>query len=331
MPKFNLGFDAAGKEKKLKKKKKRRGADPEIDIRINRGQTVMLADEAMQSTVRAAQELTIKYVGKYLYREGYALTIGVGAETGSELEYEEDDIVLITFVEQKSLYFFNARINVIREAAPGSFSERFEIEQPKAGVNEEHSGYIYDKYIFELIPVTPPEKQQRREFFRMNLGVDIYYKMPPLDISESSGLSETEEGEDSGGEHLSLGSLTYNELQYEYDHARDGDDGYVKLRTMDFSAGGFRAKSKVPIESGVVLECMIIVGFEALPATVKVLSARQHDKNDIKNGVYDLRAIFIDMSDQIRDRIVRYIFAQQRQIQARHSRKQQHDEENRRK
>lgn len=304
MPKLNFGFDADAKEKKIEKKKGRGEPDPKIEVRLNRGQILMFADKTPQS--QSMQEPAVKYIGKFLYRTGYTLTVGVYIKTDQKFEDEENDIVLITYMDQKALFSFNARIIGIKEAsATESYHDRFEIDQLKTGENQVLFGY--DKYIFEVVPISVPEKQQRREFFRMNLAIDIYYK--------ATKPEETEE------DSLSLDSLTYHELQYELDHAKEGDDGYVKLRTVDLSAGGFRAKSKVAIEANTVLECMLAVGFEVLPAMVKILSSKQEDKNDIKNGVYDVRAIFYDMSDQIRDRIVRYIFAQQRQIQARHNKK----------
>jgi len=297
MPIFNFGFNKADD----KKKKRKKFDDPQIDVRFNRGQIFMFADETPQS----ASDPGIKYMGKFLAKSGYRITIGVYAETEMELEYKEDDVVMLSYVDTRAVFFFNARIIGIRAASHDIIGERFDIDPPRKDENQTIPAY--DKYIFDVIPLTVPEKQQKREFFRMTLGIDIYYKL---------------DDPDGGDDGYSLGSLTYNELKYELDHAKEGEDGYVKLRTIDLSAGGFRAKTRLPIESGKILECMIVVGFEALPATVKVLSAKQEDKNDIQNGLYDVRAIFDNMSDQVRDRIVRYIFAQQRQIQARQGRRQ---------
>ena len=248
MPKLIRGFETAGHKKT--------GNEPEmkIEVNLNKGQTLMIADDTLRRTVK---DPSVKYTGKYLFKTGFELTIGVDTGIKRKPKLEEGDIVFITYTDQKFLFSFNAVMTGVRKASPDS-----------SGV----------KYIFDIIPITTPEKQQRREFYRINLSTDIlYYK-------------KTETGE--------------------------GIETEIKMKTLDLSAGGFRAKSKTPIKSGSVLECTVAIGHEALPVSVKILSAKQEDINDTKNGLYDVRAIFYDMSDQIRDRIVRYIFARQRQVHA---------------
>jgi len=119
-----------------------------------------------------------------------------------------------------------------------------------------------------------PEKTQRREFYRMALEIDIYYK----------AMEAAKEEE------------------------------YQKLTTTDLSAGGFRCCNEIKFEEGVFLNCMLIAGYEALPVTAQILKSQPDAENP---DLYDTRAIFHELNDQIRDRVVRYIFSRQRQLQSR--------------
>ena len=293
MAKFNFGFGDKNKNKPER--------DPQIDIKFNRGQILMFPNKTPEAS---ESETGLKNIAKFLSKRGYKLTIGVYTELSHDLGYAIGETVLMTYMEKKSLYNFTVKIINIREAMPNVSSDRFEIQsQEHITLDKSKPGYGYDKYIFEVLPMTYPEKEQRREFFRMPLSVDVYYQQ--LDSEDDD-----------------IDKLTYDDLKFDLEHAEQ-EDRYLKLKTIDLSAGGFRAKSTSQIASGKILSCMLIVGMEALPATAKVLSAKQEDKLDIAAGLYDVRAIFYDMGDQVRDRIMRYIFAQQRQIQARFNRKKE--------
>jgi len=118
-----------------------------------------------------------------------------------------------------------------------------------------------------------PENPQRREFYRMALETDIYYK--PMDAPK--------------------------------------EEEYRKLKTTDLSAGGFRCRSEIKLEEGEFLNCMLIAGYEALPVTARILKSLPDAGNP---DLYDTRAIFYELDDQIRDRVVKYIFSKQRQAQS---------------
>jgi len=144
------------------------------------------------------------------------------------------------------------------------------------------------------------EKTQRREFYRMALEIDIYYK-----------AIEENEAADIGKDSLIF------ELVPAKNAITDGE--YQKLTTTDLSAGGFRCCNEIKFEEGALLNCMLIAGYEALPVVAQILKSQPDAE---KPDLYDTRAIFYELNDQIRDRVVRYIFSKQRQAQSKlHKRK----------
>lgn len=96
-----------------------------------------------------------------------------------------------------------------------------------------------------------------------------------------------------------------------YRHLDTEKDGkYSKMTTADLSAGGFRCYTETQFEEGALLNCMLIAGYEALPATAQILSSAPGAEKPL---LYDTRAIFYKLNDEIRDRVVKYIFSKQRQ------------------
>lgn len=268
----------------------------QINVEISGGQIIFLAaDPAAHVHVHAP---VMEYMGRFLHKQDKRLIFGMFAETKNGFAYKENDSVSISFVETKSMFSFNASVIEVRKASAD--------EKPALGEIPERFGNVeeYDKYILEIVPTTVPEKKQRREFFRMPLGIDIYYK--PIEEYE---IKDIESGK----------------LKFELTPVKDAEKdsggavfeenkGFLKLTTMDVSAGGFRCSTITKFNEGIMLNCMLIVGYEALPAIAQVLKVKPSDDEP---GLYDIRAIFYKISDPVRDRVVKYMFFKQRQIQSR--------------
>jgi hypothetical protein len=259
------------------------------EIKLSQWQIFMMGDKP----TRMVPEPRIKYTGKILDKQDNILTLGVCVGINEELEYEEDDVVDISYTELKSLYSFNAKILRIRKTSPDDDFDIYDM------INEIGSIYGYGKYIFDVIPMTGAEKHQRREFYRMPLGIEIYYKIINADR---------------------INFFTDGDLKFEAEHGKEmrkiadsgmfEEEGYHKLMTMDTSAGGFKYKSEIKVEAEDFLECILLIKDEALPAIVQVLSANP----DIYDpSVYDIRASFYKISDTVRDRLLKFIFLQERQ------------------
>jgi c-di-GMP-binding flagellar brake protein YcgR len=273
-----------------------RELETETKIDLFKNQVIMI--EERQAKAAPDYSPAGKHAGKFLYKKGNVMTAGICAETAQGLEYGENEIVYVSYVEdQKTLFGFTAKIHSIREAAPG---DGFDIEDMTAELGNLGR---YSKYIFELIPASGPERHQRREFYRMPLSVDIYYKV--------SGILKIEL-------FISGGGLKYDaEKSKEAKKAADegvfeNERGYKKLSTDDLSAGGFKYKSKPDreMDEGDFLECVLIINDEGLPAVAQILSLKRCGEY---RDLYEVRALFHKISDPVRDKIVRYIFARQRQ------------------
>ncbi|MCL1858770.1 MAG: hypothetical protein FWF92_06005 [Oscillospiraceae bacterium] len=272
------------------------------EIGLLKNQIIMIEDKRIKITFDYDAE--IKYTGRYLRKNNKKniLKIGIFTEKKQKLKYKENDIVSILFIDKKYLFNFDARIHGIREAKE---SDEFEIDDMTFEFSslKEYSGY--SKYIFDIIPLTVPHKQQRREFFRIPLSVNIYYKI--------TGIDETDK-------------IEPGELKFDAEKAKkikkiadegilEKEMGYSKLTTIDFGAGGFRYRviannTDINIKEGILLYCLLIINEEALPALAQILRMTPDRQNQ---DLYDVRVLFDKISDPVRDRIMRYIFAKERQ------------------
>jgi c-di-GMP-binding flagellar brake protein YcgR len=268
----------------------------EEKIDLSGNQVIMI--EERQAKTSPDYEPSGKYAGKFLSQKGNLITAGICVESTRELEYGENEIVDVTYVEQqKTLFGFTAKILSTREAASGDGFEIGDMASDLGNLGK------YKKYIFEMIPTSGPERHQRREFYRMPLAIEIYYKI--------SGILKVERLISEGG--LKYDAEKSKEAKKAAEQgALEKEKGYLKLVTDDLSAGGFKYKSKPDreMDEGAFLECILIVNDEGLPAVAQVLSLKRCAEF---KSLYEVRTLFHKINDSVRDKIVRYIFARQRQ------------------
>ena len=190
---------------------------------------------------------------------------------------------------------------------PGGNENGNDIEPEPEPVNEIEL-YRNQIVMIEDIPENSGQRDERREFFRMLLSVDVYYKI--IDIEKA------------GVDSQKLRDL--NKLKFDSEKAKEikkiadegileKDMGYLKLATRDLSAGGFKYHCALDINIAVgdFLDCLVIINDEALPAIAQILSLSPDYEYP---ELYDVRALVHEISDPARDRVVRYIFAQERRI-----------------
>jgi len=265
----------------------------EIKIELSPNQIIMIEDKSYKITLN--YDSVTKYTGRFLYKKNNILTIGISAESEQGFEYKENDVVSILIVENKSLYNFDANILAIREA---ELPDEFEIGDM---ADEFNNSEKYNKYVVDIVPLTAPQKQQRREFYRMPLGINIYYK-----------IIEADEADKIEAYNLKFEPEKAKKIKKSADEGLlEKENGYLKLTTIELSAGGFKYQSMTNIEAGIFLDCVLIVNDEALPAIAQILSSspdRQYP------DLYNMRVLFNKISDPVRAKIVKYIFAQQRQV-----------------
>ena len=269
--------------------------ETEIKPEFTEGEIIMVADGISQITHDYTP--ATKYTGKFLYDNTNVMTVGIGVDTKKTVEYKNDDIISVWFIKSKSLLSFNAKIKNIRKA---DLSDKFDIDDITSELN---SLSKYDKYILDVLPLTEPEHQQRREFFRMAMSIDVYYK-----------ITEAEEVDNIICSELKFDPEKANETKKAADSGiLEKERGYTKLTTVDVSAGGFKYYSKDKVKDGIFYKCIIIINSEALPAVAQVInSTLDEDYPDL----YDVRVLYHGISDSVRDRVIRYIFAKQRQTRS---------------
>jgi c-di-GMP-binding flagellar brake protein YcgR len=98
----------------------------------------------------------------------------------------------------------------------------------------------------------------------------------------------------------------------------DSEAGYLKIITLDISAGGFMFKSAVWLQPGMLLKCLMMVENEAIPAVAQVLRVR----NSGIAGEYFVHAQFYRISEPVRGRLIRHLIRQQREQQSKVSRRE---------
>jgi len=258
----------------------------DLNINIPKSALLIIGDRPPKN----APFTSAKHMGRFLRKEHNAIIIGVCAVKSQPLLYKEkESIIHISFTTdtvdgtKSRLYTFPAKILKMRKVAE---RDNFTFEDMHSIFFETRDKNNYDLFIFEIEATEKLTERQRREFFRINMATSVYYKP---DVN-------------SGAEN---------------DNQDDFIKGYIKLETINISAGGFKCKSKRYIEPGKVLDCMMLIGYEALPVLIKVLDVRLDQKSQkIENKeIYILRMIFLELHDDIRDRMTMHIFEYQQKAQ----------------
>lgn len=91
-------------------------------------------------------------------------------------------------------------------------------------------------------------------------------------------------------------------------------DNWIQGYTRDVSAGGMKFSHFQVIEKGSIIEVIIpdVLGETVLKAVV----VRTEENSNRHINTYDIAIEFIEMDEQIRDKIVKYILARQRELRS---------------
>ena len=93
-----------------------------------------------------------------------------------------------------------------------------------------------------------------------------------------------------------------------------GSDDWIQRYTRDISAGGMKFSNSKVIQKGSNIEVIIpdVLGETVLKAAV----VRTEGNSNRHINTYDIAIEFIEMDEQIRDKIVKYILARQRELRS---------------
>jgi c-di-GMP-binding flagellar brake protein YcgR len=135
-------------------------------------------------------------------------------------------------------------------------------------------------------------RHQRRNYVRFDT-------MLPVTI-----IPLFEPGIESAGDREAVGKLAERRLSGK---APEPDEIFIGF-TLDISGGGLRFFNKRELARGTAADCSIVLqGNEKIEASVRIL---RHEY-DIQEGNYIMSAKFIGIQEVLRERIIKYIFAEQ--------------------
>jgi len=157
----------------------------------------------------------------------------------------------------------------------------------------------------ELAVIYQTPVLQRREFFRLPINVQIYYKMIKNEKDREDAMAQATEylpQSRPGGAAKRSGPNDYAKFQNSFN--------YFTCVTIDLSGGGFRCVLDHKPEIGDKMECQILLHKEAVPVVATVVRAARMEKP----GKYDISANFDGINEIVRNRIIRHVFENQRAI-----------------
>ena len=266
-----------------------------FNIKIPERRFLAIGDETPKSVALSP----INYRGRFLRKESDRILIGICVSKDNKLIYGKGDIIGVSFgsetnstveISKSNIYNFSAvilNIRAVEDRDEFTFETMGDILietetkiEMKAGIDNS------ELYVFEIKAVSRLIEHSNREFFRYDVSVPVYYK-PDCDVDISKAV-------DKG----------------------DMSKGYIRMNTVNMSAGGFKCESRRYIEPGKILECQIAMGYEVLPISLKILDTQLIEKSEESpHDLYLLRVIFFELPEDIRDRLVMHIFNYQQREQ----------------
>lgn len=147
-------------------------------------------------------------------------------------------------------------------------------------------------FLVELTQISKLEKKQRREFFRFNCHMPIEYRI--VNEEEKSMIEE---------------EVAYNQDEIETE--------WKKGILLDLSGGGIRFVSTVQEEKDSFIQVRFEIErdgrVEIIYAFADLLRSEQSMNN---KAIYDNRIMFWKMHKELREKIIRFVFDEQRKIRS---------------
>ena len=243
----------------------------------------------------ATGELDCEYCGRFLHDEiNGNLILGLCAPKPGAPSYMLGDLVEVSYIDlkRKQKYKVATRVVDVHRAFP---EEDFDVGSDMATLLK--GNFDVGKYIIKLAMVGRPIENTQREFFRMPLHVKISCEpIPPEKVKElPDSMYSKPIPLDDNKQEVAAGS------------SREG--GFTVI-TEDISAGGFMFRSSERFENEEYFDCKILVDRAALPAVARVVRRRETSEP----GMVMIHLQFHKIGDQVRDRLMGHLIAEQRQM-----------------
>ncbi|MBE5936417.1 MAG: hypothetical protein E7265_00130 [Lachnospiraceae bacterium] len=146
------------------------------------------------------------------------------------------------------------------------------------------------------------EKLQRRQYFRLLCDFEVLHRIETSEEYELKQLIDNNRFTDEEEKQTVIDK--YNSIKIEW----------VKDSVVDISGGGIRFKSRVDYEpeSIIIIKIPFLYDVDGNIAQVRARVIRSTKDFSGTISQYDIRAEFISLNSKIRERLVRYIFEEQR-------------------
>lgn len=162
----------------------------------------------------------------------------------------------------------------------------------------------------ELAVIHQTPVLQQREFFRLPITVQVYYRMLRGETDSREAMAFAMEHTPEPYQYAANGHTGKQRLGAN-EYARfENSFNYFSCTTVDLSGGGFRCKLDHKPEIGDQMDCQIVLERDAVPVVAKVVRAADMDTP----GKYDISTSFDGINETVRNRIIRHVFEKQRAV-----------------
>ena len=228
-------------------------------------------------------KLKEKYIGGFINADKGILTVGIFIDKKRTFSYAKNNVLAVAYAYAKEFFIVESKIAGVKEIKEKDVNEMVKAQNlPKNQINNFLGMLSSNRFIVvNLCILKEPEKHQRRDHVRVEIKLDIYFKLR----DNSKEFSEMAE------EWISENKV---EMQ----------DGYFKIQTVDISAGGFRSIAGVNIPKETVLDCIIDIHGDKISTEAEIVNCTPSQKHQ---GSFDIRAKFVNIDKTETDRIAKSI------------------------
>ncbi|MCL1848118.1 MAG: FapA family protein [Clostridiales bacterium] len=232
-----------------------------------------------------------KYIGEFLYSGDGVLSLCIAMTNEESFLYLRGDEIALTYLRGEEMYLSTARIIKAEE------KHKFEYQVPAVFQQDQDyrdnlrrifTSNQQTQFVFiDVIILTEPKKHKRRQYNRVVATWTVLFHLIDPD-AQLFALQERWREEN-----------TFREV-----------DGHFRIYTVDVSEGGFSSLVKEAIPKGAALSMMMefddgqSVARDSITGTVVDCAP-----NPARQGFFNMRVRFVDISDAARAILVRNILA----------------------
>jgi hypothetical protein len=224
------------------------------------------------------------FFGKYIDNEDTLMVFGVRADKNERISYKPGHVFNIVYLKEAISYCFSTKLLAVEEASLSELGTMAELLTETANPDG------YKIVLLKLMPVSMPHRYQRRSFFRISVRLPIHYRI----VNESN-----------------MGVL--NRVNDDNAPSESGE-AFAQMMTVNISGGGFKCRINQMFPPNTLLECRVVVGKEALPFIASIIESMAYEPDQ---NLFEIRAKFINTDEEVRDKLLKYLFLVQREQQKR--------------